>query len=317
MTPETRYAKSGTVSIAYQVIGESPLDLVITPGFVSHLEYRWEEPGVARFLRRLASFSRLISLDKRGTGLSDRVPDADLPTLEQRMDDLRAVMDAVGSAKAAVFGISEGGPLSALFAATYPERTAALIMYGAYIRGDADFSGAPTKEEQERKLEMFAKQWGGVADLTIRAPSVANDERFRTWWATYLRMSASPGAALALIRMNFQIDVTDVLPAIRVPTLILHRVGDRLINVESSRDMAKRIPGARYVEMPGDDHIPYVGDEAAICAEIQEFVTGVRTETELDRVLSTVMFVDVVGSTERAAALGDRGWERILCIRAS
>lgn len=309
---ETKYARSGKVSIAYQVTGEGPLDLVLTPGFVSHVEYRWEEPGLARFYRRLASFSRLITFDKRGTGLSDRVPDAELPTLEQRMDDLRAVMDAAGSKQAALFGISEGGPLSALFAATYPERTVALIMYGAYIRGDADFSGAPTKEEQERKLEMFAKQWGGEADLTIRAPSVANDERFKKWFATYLRMSASPAAALALVRMNFQIDVTDVLSAIRVPTLILHRSGDRLINVQSSRDMAKRIPGARYVELPGDDHIPYVGDEFAICSEIQEFLTGVQPGADLDRVLSTVLFVDIVGSTEQAATLGDRRWSDLL-----
>lgn len=232
MRPVTRYAKSGDVHIAYQVTGEGLLDLVFVPGFVSHLEYRWEDSRKARFLERLASFTRLISFDKRGTGLSDRV--AEMPTLEQRMADVRAVMDATGSERAALLGVSEGGPMSILFAATYPKRTTALVIYGAYARRSwaPDYPSGRTDAEWDAMLGTMEQQWGGPMGLSIWAPSAADDEAFKTWWATYLRLSASPGAALAIMRMNREIDVRHILPAIRVPSLVLHRTGDRNVRVE-------------------------------------------------------------------------------------
>ncbi len=314
MQPETRYARSGEVNIAYQVVGSGALDLVFVMGWVSHLDYFWEEPSFARFLHRLAAFSRLILFDKRGTGLSDRVPDSELPTLEQRMDDVRAVMDAVGSERAALLGVSEGGPMCALFAATYPERTSALIMYGSYATRTwaDDHPWAPTPEQHEQFLDEIRRGWGGPVGLDIRAPSVARDERVRRWWATYLTRSASPGAVLALTRMNAQIDVRHFLPAIRVPTLVIHRQGDLALDVRGSRYIAERIPGAAFVELPGDDHLPWVGDQDAILDEIEEFLTGVRRGPEPDRVLSTVLFTDIVGSTERATAIGDRRWRDLL-----
>jgi pimeloyl-ACP methyl ester carboxylesterase len=312
--PETSYAKSGDVNIAYQVVGEGPLDLVFVPGWVSHLEYFWEEPSFARFLRRLASFSRLILFDKRGTGLSDRVALDDLPTLEQRMDDVRAVMDAVGSRRAALMGTSEGGPLCLVFAATYPERTAALVMVGAYARRlwAEDYPIGASADDYNAFLEDVRLNWGGPVGLDRRAPSVAHDERFRTWWATYLRMSASPGAAYALTRMNGQVDARHALPAISAPTLVIHRTGDRSLPVEGARYMAERIRGAKLVELPGDDHLPYVGDQDEILDEIEEFLTGVRHGPDADRVLATVLFTDIVGSTDRAAELGDRRWRQLL-----
>lgn len=312
--PQTRYARSGEINIAYQVVGNGSLDLVCVMGWVSHLDLYWEEPTAARFLNRLASFSRLILFDKRGTGLSDRVPIKELPTLEQRMDDVRAVMDAVSSARAALLGVSEGGPMSALFAATYPERTAALVMYGSYARRmwDTDHPWAPTEDDRDSWLRHIYEEWGTPLDLDERAPSVAKDPRFRQWWATYLSRSASPGAALALSTMNAEIDIRHVLGTIRVPTLILHRADDHTLRVEGARYMAERILGAKYVELPGEDHLPWVGDQDAILDEIEEFLTGVRRGPEPDRVLATVMFLDIVGSTERAAALGDRGWRGLL-----
>lgn len=312
MPPETRYAKSGDVHIAYQVIGEGPRDLVLVPGWVSNVEVFWEELSLARFLRRLASFSRLILFDKRGTGLSDRV--SDLPTLETRMDDVRAVMDTVGSERAALLGYSEGGPMCALFAATYPTRTSALIMIGSYARRTwaPDYPWGPTAEEHQTFFETCQREWGGPVGLEARAPSIAHDERFRQWWARLLRMGASPGANLTLLRMNTEMDVRHVLPAIRVPTLILHSVGDRALDVQGSRYMAQRIPGAKYVELPGIDHLPWLSDADAILEEVEEFLTGVRHGPEPDRVLATVMFTDIVGATERAAALGDRRWRDLL-----
>ncbi|MGH2347946.1 MAG: alpha/beta fold hydrolase, partial [bacterium] len=290
--PQTRYARSGDVNIAYQVIGGGALDLVYVMGWVSHLDLFWEDPSYGRFLNRLASFSRLILFDKRGTGLSDRVPISELPTLEQRMDDVRAVMDAVGSQRAAVFGVSEGGPMSALFAATYPERTSALVIYGSYANriNDDDHPWAPTREQRARWLEYMHREWGSELDVEYRAPSAASDPRFRAWWAKYLSRSASPGAALALGRMNDQIDIRPILTTIRVPTLIVHRAGDRILSVEGARYMAQRIPEAKYVELPGEDHLPWVGDQDAILDEIEEFLTGVRRGPEPDRVLATVLF---------------------------
>ena len=312
--PETRYARSGDVNIAYQVVGKGPLDLVFVMGWVSHLDYFWEEPSFARFLSRLASFSRLILFDKRGTGLSDRVSLNELPTLEQRMDDVRAVMDAVSSERAALMGVSEGGPLCALFAATYPERTAALVMIGAYARRvwAPDYPFGATREHYDAFLEDVARNWGGPVGLAARAPSLVDDERFRDWWATYLRMSASPGAAFALTKMNAEVDVRHVLPTISAPTLVVHRTGDLSLPVEGARFMAEEIPGARLFELPGDDHLPFVGDQDEILDEVEEFLTGVRRGPEPDRVLATVLFTDVVGSTERAAELGDQRWQVLL-----
>ena len=314
MLPETKYAKSGNVYIAYQVVGQGPFDLVFVPGWVSHMEYSWEEPSFARFLQRLASFSRLILFDKRGTGLSDRVTETELPTLEQRMDDVRAVMDAASSERAALFGVSEGGNLSVLFAATYPERTIALIMIGIFAKRiwSPDYPWAPTPEERQKWLDTLEQHWGGPVEIETLAPSAAHDERFRKWWATYLRLSASPKAAVALGRMNTQIDIRHVLPTICVPALVLHRRGDLDSNVEEGRYIAARISGAKFVELPGRDHLPFVGDVDLILDEVEEFLTGVRRGPEPDRVLSTVMFTDIVASTQRAAELGDRRWRELL-----
>lgn len=314
MKPVTRYAQSGEVSIAYQVIGDAPRDLVLVPGWVSNIDSFWEEPTATRFLERLASFSRLILFDKRGTGLSDRVPINELPTLEQRMDDVRAVMDAVGSERAALYGYSEGGPMCALFAATYPQRASAIIMDGSYARRlqAPDYPWGMTAEAHEAWLEEIRNGWGGPVGLAARAPSLIEDERFRQWWASFLRASASPAAVLALTRMNAEIDVRPILPTIRVPTLILHRVGDRALSVGGGRYMAQSIPGAKYVEFPGDDHLPFIGDADATLDEIEEFLTGVRHAPELERALATVLFTDIVDSTQRAAELGDRRWRDVL-----
>jgi class 3 adenylate cyclase len=315
MQPETRYAKSEDVHVAYQIVGDGHVDVILVPGWVSHVEYQWEHAAFARSLRRIASFARLILFDKRGTGLSDRVADIALPTLEQRMDDVRAVMDAVQSERAFLYGMSEGGPMALLFAATYPERVSGLITYAAYARRSwaPDYPHGLTPEAQQWFLDDVAENWGGeTGDAAIRAPSIREDEQTRRWLTTYSRLAASPGAALALLRMNFQIDVRDVLPAIRVPTLILHRVGDQRISIENGRYLAERIPGARLVELPGNDHLHVVGDVDAIIDEIEEFVTGERHAVEPDRILATVLFTDIVRSTERLAELGDRRWRELL-----
>jgi pimeloyl-ACP methyl ester carboxylesterase len=311
MPAVTRYAKSGDVHIAYQVTGDGPLDLVFVPGFVSHLEADWNNPARSRFIERLSAFSRLIRFDKRGTGLSDRVP---IPTLEQRMDDVRAVMDAVGSERAALFGISEGGPMSLLFAATYPARTTALAIYGSYARRlwAPDHPFGRTQAEWHEVVQRLEREWGGPVAVDVWAPSMVDDERFREGWAAYLRVAASPGAAAAVMRMNGEIDVRHVLPVVRVPTLILHRTGDRVTSIDQARVMAQHIAGAKLVELPGIDHVPTVGDADAIVDEIEEFLTGVRHGPESDRVLATVLFTDIVGATEKAASLGDRRWRDLL-----
>lgn len=312
MQPETKYAISGDINIAYQVIGNGPRDLILVPGWMSNIEVLWEDPAVARFLRRLASFSRLILFDKRGTGLSDRL--GNLPDLETRMDDVRAVMDAVGSERAALCGSSEGGVMCALFAATYPSRTTALITIASYAR-QRPGPGQPwgrTQEQQDQMLEAIQKDWGGPVGLDLRAPSMANDERVRHWWARYLRMSASPAAALALTRINYEIDVRHILTAIRVPTLVLHSVGDMTVDVRGSRHIAASIAGAKYVEFPGRDHLPWGTDADAILDEVEEFLTGERHGSEPDRILATILFTDIVGSTDRAVVLGDRRWRDLL-----
>ncbi len=312
--PQTKYTKSGGVHIAYQVVGDGPIDLVLVHGWVSHLELNWDEPSIARFLERLAGFSRLILFDKRGTGLSDRVAESDLPTLEQRMEDVHAVLNAVGSQRAALLGISEGGPMCALFAATYPERTTAIAMCGSYARWmhDEDCTWAPTREQHEAAFAAYERAWGTPIGFKTIAPTASADERFRNWWARYLRMGASPGAGVALYRMNVEIDIRSLLPSIRVPTLLLHRSGDRLISIECSRYMAQRIPNAKLVELPGDDHLVYLGDTETVLAEVEEFLTGVRPAAVHDTTLATVLFVDVAGSTEMAVALGDARWRDLL-----
>lgn len=294
--PETQYVQNGDVNIAYQTVGTGDLDIVFVMGWVSHLEYFWEEPHFAEFLNRLASFSRLILFDKRGTGLSDRVPIKDLPTLEQRMDDVRCVMDAVGSSRAALVGVSEGGPMCSLFAATYPEKTAALVMIGTYAKRikDVDYPWGVSQEDRDAFFELLQKDWGKPIGIEERAPSLAGDESFRNWWATYLRMGASPGAAVALTKMNAEIDVRNVLPTIRVPSLVIHRSGDLCLKVEEGRFVASKIPACRYVELGGVDHLPFVGNQAEILDEIEEFLTGARHAEEHDRVLATVMNVKII-----------------------
>ena len=314
MKPETRYARSGDVNIAYQVVGEGPRDLVLIPGWVSNIEVCWEDPRMAAYLTRLASFSRLIVFDKRGTGLSDRVPVTDMPSLETRMDDVRAVMDAVRSPRAALLGSSEGGPMCALFAATYPERTTALIMMGSFARRTwaPDYPWGPTRDEWDRFIEASVRDWGTAVGLDARAPSLAGDPIFRDWWARFLRLGASPTAAQALFQMNRDIDIRHVLPTIQVPTLILHRRGDRAVPGGGSRYMAEKIPGATYRELDGDDHLPFTGDVDGLLDEIEEFLTGVRRGPEPDRVLATILFTDIVDATRTAAELGDRRWRELL-----
>jgi pimeloyl-ACP methyl ester carboxylesterase len=308
MQPDTRYAKSGDVHIAYQVFGEGPINLVLASPFVSNVEHWWDEPDIARWLLRLASFARVVMLDKRGTGMSDRV--AELPGLDQRIDDLRAVMDAADMDQAALLGISEGGPLTALFAATYPNRCRALVLYGSFARFSSWF---PTEEALAAFFGYADQSWGTGGSLPHFAPSRANDPAFQRWWGRFERLGASPAAASALMRMNSQIDIAGILPTIRVPTLVIHRTEDVTINVEGGRYLAEHIPGARYIELPGKDHIPFVGDNAMEIADaIEEFLTGSRAPVPVDRVLATVLFTDIVGSTEKAAALGDRRWRDLL-----
>lgn len=309
---QTRYARSGEVHIAYQVVGSGPLDLVFVMGWVSSIDWYWAEPRVARFLRRLSSFSRLILFDKRGTGLSDRV--AELPTLEQRMDDVRAVMDAAGSPRAALVGISEGAAMCALFAATYPQRTAALVIYGGYAKRlwDPDYPWAPTRAERQQFFDAIEQGWGGVVDLETLAPSVVDDEQFCRWWAAYLRRSASPGAALDLARMNTEIDLRAILPAIRVPTLIMHRTGDRDIDVGGARYLAEHISGATYVEMPGEDHLVFVGDQEPILREVELFLTGALPVPQPDRILATLLITGISGAAATAVRLGDQAWGELV-----
>lgn len=307
MRPDTYYAKSGDIRIAYQVLGSGTVDLVFIPGFISNIDHYWDDPTLAHFLQRLSSFSRLILFDKRGTGLSDRI--GNLPTLEERMDDARAVMDAAGSERAAIFGISEGGAMSMLFAATYPERTIALMLYGTY----SHFHSHVLPPEQFKTfLERVEQTWGTGESLKAFAPTKVADEHFRHWWARYERLGASPSAVLALMRMNSEIDVRHVLPSIRTPTLVLHRSGDTRVSVEAGRHLASEIGGAKYVELPGENHLLWAGDVDIIADEIEEFLTGGRADVEPDRVLATVMFTDIVDSTGRASAMGDRRWRMLL-----
>lgn len=309
---ETRYAKSGDVHIAYQVVGDTGPDLVVVPGWVSHVEYAWEDPSFSRFLRRLASFSRLILVDRRGTGLSDRV--ADLPSLEQRMDDVRAVMDAAGSERAALLGISEGGPMCLMFAATHPQRTTALVLCGSCARmtRSRDYPAGIPVDALDRFTEHIAAGWGTGVSVDVFAPSVAADKAFRRSWGRFERFAVSPAGIQALMQMLYETDARHILPVVKVPTLILQRQGDLAMRVEGARYMAERIAGAKYVELPGPDHFPWVGDTDALLDEIEEFLTGERTVRETDRVLATILFTDIAGSTARAASMGDQRWRDLL-----
>jgi pimeloyl-ACP methyl ester carboxylesterase len=313
--PQTRYAQSDGASIAYQVLGDGPLDLVVVPGFATHIELQWESPPMVSFFERLAGFSRLILFDKRGTGLSD--PVAEVPTLEQRAEDVRAVMDAVGSRRAAVLGISEGGPMSVLLAAAHPERVTALVLYGSMGRTTeaSDYPWASSAEAlRESTVEFIAPYWGQDAQgmVELFAPSLADDPRTAEFVARMERSSASPAMVLKIFEMFLDIDVRAVLPTIHVPTLVLHRRGDRAVNRRAGEHLAAAIPGARYVELAGIDHLPWAGDSDAVIGEIEEFLTGVRSVPEPDRVLATVMFTDIVGSTAKAAELGDTRWRELL-----
>jgi pimeloyl-ACP methyl ester carboxylesterase len=310
--PETRYAKSGDLNIAYQVVGDGPRDLIYVPGWISNVELNWEEPALAHVLERLASFSRLILFDKRGTGLSDPVPPDRLPTLEERMDDVRAVLDAVGSRETAVFGFSEGGLMSVLFAATFPERTTALVLFGVFAKRSwsPDYPWAPKPDDRAREIADLERNWSERMDLDDLVPS--EDDAFKERLATYFRRSASPGAAVALMRMNTQLDVRDALPTIQAPTLVMHRTGDRDASVEEGRWIASRIPGAKFVELLGDAHTLWAGNTDEVVDEIEEFLTGTRRGPDPDRVLATVLFTDIVGSTEQATTLGDRRWRDLL-----
>jgi DNA-binding winged helix-turn-helix (wHTH) protein/pimeloyl-ACP methyl ester carboxylesterase/class 3 adenylate cyclase len=310
LQPETRYVQNGDVNIAYQVVGSGPVDIVFVMGWVSHLEYFWKHHLFASFLERLASFSRLILFDKRGTGLSDRVPINELPTLEQRMEDVASVMDTVGSKQAVLIGVSEGGPMCSLFAATYPEKTSALVMIGTYAKRirDDDYPWAPTEAQREAFFELMQRDWGTPVGIEERAPSMANDEEFRDWWATYLRMGASPGAAVALTKMNAEIDVRNVLPSVRVPTLVIHRSGDMCLKVEEGRFVASKIPGCKYVELGGIDHLPFAGEQDEILDEIEKFVAGVRFAGDYDRVLATVMSIRIIDARDESTRRGDDEW---------
>jgi pimeloyl-ACP methyl ester carboxylesterase len=314
-TPPTRYAQSGETSIAYQVVGDGPIDLVLVLGFATHVELQWELPAFARFFERLGSFSRLILFDKRGTGLSD--PVAEVPTLEQRVDDVRAVMDAAGSERAALFGISEGGPMSVLFAASHPARVSHLVLHGAMGRTTEapDYPwAAPADALREATDEFIAPYWGRDARGTLElfAPSLVEDPVTVDLTGRMERSAASPAMVRMIFEMFLDIDVRAILPTIQVPTLVLHRWGDRVVNRRAGSELAARIPGARYVEFPGIDHLPWAGEPEPVLGEIEEFLTGARSRPEPDRVLATVMFTDIVGSTQRLAELGDARWRELL-----
>jgi class 3 adenylate cyclase len=312
--PRTRYAKSGRYNLAYQVVGDGPFDLLWVPGFVSNVEQSWEEPLLARFLTRLARFSRLILFDKRGTGMSDRVSNDELPSLEERMEDLVAVLDAAGSTRAAILSHSEGGNLGVLFAATFPARTIALVTAGIFAKRirSPDYPWAPTERRRILEADTTERTWGDQDSFANLAPSAMSDRAYAAKLAAYFRQGASPGAAGALIRMNTQIDIRAVLPTISVPTLVIHRTGDRDSSVEEGRWIAERIPGARFVELPGEDHIPWVGDQDRLLDVVEEFLTGSVPDRQVDRVLATILFIDIVGSTQRAAAMGDQAWTMLL-----
>jgi len=312
-TPETHYAKADDgVHVAYQVFGQGPFDLVVVPGFISHVEWAWEDPALASFLRRLGAFSRVIIFDKRGTGMSDRTER--LPDVDHRMSDIEAVMDAVSSEDAALFAVSEGGPMAILFAAAHPERTRALALWGTYARMTIapDYPIGIDPEQLHQIAEHFEPDWGSGVGLEYWAPSASGDPHAREFFARLQRLGASPGAAMALLTSYIDIDVRPALPLIQAPTLIMHRTGDRMVSVRHARYLAEHIEGARLTEMDGTDHFWWTEDSDAIVEEIEEFLTGSRSDPEPDRVLASVLFTDIVDSTQRAAELGDKAWKALL-----
>ncbi len=314
MQPETKYAKKGDVHIAYQVVGEGPLDLVLCSLWFSHLEARWDIPSFAHYLRRLSSFTRLISFDKQGIGLSDPVPLDHMPPIEEWMDDVRVVMDETGSERAALMGANEGAMMAAVFAATYPERVSALVLVnatGCPTTGPDNEFGLPP-DVTEGVVNLIGTTWGTTEAMATLNPSVAGDEAALAAWSRFLRLAASPAVAAAVTRMIFELDVREVLPTIRVPTLVINRRGNPLIPVDAGREVARRIPGAKWVELPGDDYGVAVGDTDTLIDHVEEFLTGARHVHDGDRVLSTVLFADIVASTERAAELGDAKWRELL-----
>jgi class 3 adenylate cyclase len=313
MSPQTRYARSGDLHIAYQVVGEGPMDLIYVPSWISQVEHYWDEPMVAGYFRRLTSFSRLILFDRRGSGMSDPVSRA--PTLEEQMDDVVAVMEAAGSDRAAVFALLEGGAMAALFAATHPERTTALVLYEAQPRMSwaPDYDWAMRREEREAYVNNGGlESWGDGSRIEAVSPSSAGNVRLQEWYGKLERLSASPGTAARLMMMNAEVDVRAVLPSITVPTLVLHRSGDKMIDIRHSRYLAEHIPGAKLVELPGDDALSFGPEAASELDEIEEFLTGARPAWRSERILATVMFSDIVDSTARAAEMGDRRWRDLL-----
>ncbi len=314
MKPKTKYTKSGEFSIAYQVVGTGPIDIVYIPGWVSNIDMMWTEPRLALFLTELTKFSRLILFDKRGTGLSDRRNN--LSTLEERMDDIRAVMDAAGSERAVLFGHSEGGSVSVLFAGTYPQRTIALITFGVFAKRKyaEDYPWAPSDAERQKFYDLVEESWsdGDMQGFSSLVPSLAGDTKFMDWLAGYFRSGASPSAALDLARMNTEVDVTNILGTIQVPTLLIYRTGDTDVLIEEGKYIAKHIKDSKFVELPGDDHLFWVGDSFAVLAEIEEFITGARPLKVFDRILSTILFTDIVNSTEHLSTKGDKKWMEVL-----
>ena len=312
MDPETRYAHAGDVRVAYQVVGDGPRDLVVVPGFVSNLELAWEHPPYERFMRRLSAFARVIVFDKRGSGLSDPVDRA--ATIEERNDDIRAVMDAVGSERADLFGMSEGANMSGVFAASFPERVSALVLYGPYARATPTEGyqwGIPEAIREIATRDPEEETWGVGLSLALLAPGRLQDEALVRWWGRFERQSMSPTMALEIIRLNMDVDIRAVLPSIRVPTLVIHCTDD-VIPVEGARWLVEQMPDAQFVELPGDEHWPWITNPDPGVDEVEQFLTGVRHEHEPDRVLTTILFTDIVESTERAAALGDTRWRDLL-----
>jgi class 3 adenylate cyclase len=310
---DVRYARTPDgLSLAYRVVGDGPVDLVWVPGFVSHIEVLGDLPEAARFIERLASFTRLVMFDRRGQGLSDRPPSP--PTLEEGTDDIRAVMDAAGVQEAAILSISEGGPMSMLFAASFPERVRALVLWGTYARilAGEGYDIGITEEQYAALRERVETAWGGPVLAKTFVPSRADDPAFLEWWARFLRQASSPRGAADLLRLYASMDVRELLPTVSVPTLVLNRTGDRLTPMSWARYLAEHIPGARLAEIPGADHVIATEYPDEVVGEIEEFLTGQRHEREPERVLATVMFTDIVGSTERAARLGDRDWRRLV-----
>jgi class 3 adenylate cyclase/pimeloyl-ACP methyl ester carboxylesterase len=314
MRPETRYAKTGDLHIAYQVIGDGPVDIVFVPEFWHTIEVQWDQPELAAFLERLASFGRLISFDQRGSGLSDPVSLEELPSVEQWMDDVRVVMDDVGSKSAVLMAIGGGGTMSMLFAATHPERASGLVLVNSFARLSRaqDYPAGRGPEIEDEVRNVMRAGWGRGVFLDLVAPSRVGDEEFRQWWARYQRLGSSPGTIMAIRRTLAQIDVREVLPSISAPTLILHRADNAWVRPEHSRYLAEHIAGARYVELPGSDYFVFLGDSERVLGEIESFVSGVAGPPESDRLLATVLFTDIVGSTALAAEVGDRRWRETL-----